>query len=72
MLFEKTTRFRDEDQILVFVSLSWQYETNLEAVFCVFQQFSGSPRFWAYKNEHNVQPGALTVTKSVFLDEKCV
>ena len=47
-------------------------ETNLEAVFCVFQQFSGSPRFRAYKNEHNLQPGALKVTKSEFLDEKCV
>src|ERR1700679_1583339 len=47
-------------------------ETNLEAVFCVFQQFSGSPRFRAYKNGHNLQPGALKVTKSVFLDEKCV
>ena len=35
--FEKTTRFRDADQILLFASLSWKYETNLEAVFCVFQ-----------------------------------
>ena len=47
-------------------------EINLEAVFCVFQQFSGSPRFRAYKNEHNLQPGALKVTESEFLDEKCV
>ena len=54
------------------VSPSWQYETNLEAVFCVFQQFSGSPRFRAYKNEHNLQLGALIVTKSKFFDEKCV
>ena len=66
------TRFRDADQILAFMSLFWQYETNLEAVFCVFQQFSGSPRFRAYKNEHNLQPGALKVTKSEFSDEKCV
>ena len=43
--FEKKTRFRDAEQILVFMSPSWQYETNLKAVFCVFQQFSGSPRF---------------------------
>src|SRR5580704_2162532 len=71
--FEKiSTRFRDANQILVFASLSWQYETNLEAVFCVFQQFSGSPRFRAYKNEHNLQPGALKVTKSEFLDENCL
>ena len=70
--FENTTRFRDADQILVFVSPSWKYETNLEAVFCVFQQFSGSPRFRAYKNEHNLQPGALKVTKSEFLDKNCV
>ena len=34
--FEKATHFRDADQILVFVSLSWKSETNLEAVFCVF------------------------------------
>lgn len=61
-----------QTKILVFVSLFWQYETNLEAVVCVFQQFSGSPRFRAYKNEHNLQPGALKVTKSEFFDEKCV
>ena len=72
MRFEKTTRVARDDQISLFVSLSWKYETNLEAVFCVFQQFSGSRRFRAYKNEHNLQPGALKVTKSEFLDEKCV
>src|ERR1700722_246445 len=69
---EKTNRFRDADQILIFVSLSWKHDTNFEAIFCVFQQFSGSPRFRAYKNEHNLQPRALKVTKSKFLDEKCV
>ena len=69
--FEKTTRFFYEDQILLFVSLSCQHETNLEAGFCVFQQFNGSPRFRTYENEHNLQPGALKVTKSEFLDEKC-
>ena len=70
--FEKTTRFRDADQILVFVSPSWKYETNLEAVFCAFQQFSGSPRFRAYKNEHNLKIRALKVTKSEFLDGKYI
>ena len=68
--FEKATHFRNADQILVFVSPSWKYETNLEAVFCVFQQFHGSPRFRAYKNEHNLQPGALKVTKSEFFLRK--
>ena len=47
-------------------------ETKLEAVFCVFHWISGSPRFRAYKNEHNLQPEALKVTKSEFFDEKCV
>ena len=69
---KRQTRFRDADQISVFVSPFWQYEANLEAVFCVFQQFSGSPRFRAYKNEHNLQLGALKVTKSEFFHEKCV
>ena len=68
MPFEKPTRFRDEDQILVFVSPFRKYDTNLEAIFCVFQQFSGSPRFRVYKNEHNLQPEALKVTKSEFFD----
>ena len=66
MLFEKTTRIRDADQILVFVSPSWKYETNLEAVFCVFQQFSGSPGLLAYKNEHNLQPGSSKSDKISF------
>ena len=69
---KRRTRFRDADQILVFMSLSWQYETNLEAVFCVFQQFSGFPRFRAHKNEHNLQPGALKVTNSEFFLTKSV
>ena len=44
----------------------------MEAVFCVFQQFSESPRFRAYKNEHNLQSGALKVIKSEFFLTKSV
>ena len=45
---------------------------QLKTVFCVFQQFSGSPRFQAYKNGNNLQPGALKVTKSEFFLTKSV
>ena len=40
--------------------------------FFAFFNSSVSPRFRAYKNEHNLQPEALKVTKSEFFDEKCV
>ena len=73
MRFEKTTRFPNADQTLVFVSPSWKYEKPIwKRFFAFFNSLVGPLGSEAYKNGHNLQPGALKVIKSEFLDEKCV
>ena len=73
MLFKKITGFRDANQIFgVCVFLPGNTRNQFGSGFLRFSKFSESPRFRAYKNEHNLQPGALKVTKSEFFDKNCV
>ena len=71
--FEKTTHFCYADQLFgIYFTFLGNTRPIWKRFFAFFNSSVGPLGSGAYKNEHNLQSGALKVTKSEFFDGKCV